>query len=184
MIYWANAAYSIKIFGYEIFHFFPEWFYEKLGIPFRLAEGIQLHFFFMWFFVINGILYVAYTIFSGEWRALIPLPGSFKRALLVTLHDLHLRKEFAAARKIQRRAAHRLHGRDFDGNRFGRHGICDLQTDAIVLADKSARRLRLGALGTFLADDSVCFVFRRSHHSGNSRRLEQFSFDDYGLRSD
>ena len=92
LIYWANAAYGLKIFGYEIFHFFPNWFYEKLAIPFRLAEGIQLHFFFMWFFVINGILYVAYTIFSGEWRALVPLPGSLKRALFVTLHDFHLQK--------------------------------------------------------------------------------------------
>jgi thiosulfate reductase cytochrome b subunit len=51
-----------------------------------------MHFFFMWFFAINGLLYVAYTIFSGEWRALLPVPGSFKRALQVTLHDLHLRK--------------------------------------------------------------------------------------------
>ncbi len=93
LIYWANAAYGIKIFGYEIFHFFPVWFYEKLGIPYRLAEGIALHFFFMWFFTINGILYILYTIISGEWRALIPVPGSFKRAFQVMLRDLRLRKE-------------------------------------------------------------------------------------------
>lgn len=93
LIYWANAIYGFKIFGYELFHFFPAWFYEKLGIPYRLAEGIQMHFFFMWLFGINGLLYVLYTFFSGEWRALIPVPGSFKRALQVTLHDLHLRKE-------------------------------------------------------------------------------------------
>lgn len=90
LIYWANAIYKIEIFGYELFHFFPKGFYEYLGIPFRLAEGIQLHFFFMWFFIVNGVLYVAYTIFSGEWRALLPVPGSFKRALQVTLYDLHL----------------------------------------------------------------------------------------------
>ena len=93
LIYWANAVYSLKIFGYEIFHFFPKWFYDTLGIPFRLAEGISLHFFFMWFFVVNGILYVLYTIISGEWRALLPVPGSFKRAALVTLHDLHIVKK-------------------------------------------------------------------------------------------
>lgn len=93
LIYWANAVYGVKIFGYELFHFFPAGFYETLGIPFRLAEGMSLHFFFMWFFIVNGLLYVFYTIFSGEWRALIPVPGSFKRALQVTLHDLHLRKE-------------------------------------------------------------------------------------------
>jgi len=93
LIYWANSAYGIKIFGYELFHFFPAWFYESLGIPFRLADGLQLHFFFMWFFTVNGIIYVLYTIFSGEWRGIIPVSGSFKRAALVTLHDLHIVKE-------------------------------------------------------------------------------------------
>jgi len=93
LIYWANAVYGIRLFDYEYFHFFPSWFYEELGIPYRLAEGISMHFFFMWFFAINGLLYVAYTIFSGEWRALLPVPGSFKRALQVILHDLHLRKQ-------------------------------------------------------------------------------------------
>lgn len=93
LIYWANAVYGLKIFGYEIFHFFPQKFYEWLNIPFRLAEGISLHFFFMWFFSVNGLLYIVYTIISGEWRALVPVPSSFKRAFQVTLHDVHLRKE-------------------------------------------------------------------------------------------
>ena len=93
LIYWANAVYSIKIFGTEIFHFFPGWFYDAFGIRFRLAEGLQLHFFFMWLFALNGLAYVIYTIISGEWRALIPVPGSFKRAPLVALHDLHIVKK-------------------------------------------------------------------------------------------
>ncbi len=93
LIYWANQAYGITIFGNEIFHFFPQWFYEFLSIPYRLAEGIALHFFFAWFFTINGIIYVLYTIISGEWRALLPIPGSFKRAPLVALHDVHLVKK-------------------------------------------------------------------------------------------
>ena len=93
LIYWANAIYGIKIFGYELFHFFPAWFYETLGLPFRLAEGISLHFFFMWFFLVNGVIYVFYLIFSGEWRGMLPVPGSFKRAMLVTLHDLHIVKK-------------------------------------------------------------------------------------------
>ncbi len=92
LIYWANAVYGIRIFGYELFHFFPAWFNEALGIPFQLANGMALHFFFMWFFIINGIMYVLYTIISGEWRALVPVPGSFKRAMQVTLFDLHLSK--------------------------------------------------------------------------------------------
>ncbi len=93
LIYWANPAYGIRIFGYELFNFFPAWFYETLGIPQRLAEGIQLHFFFMWLFAVNGVIYVIYTILSGEWRAIVPVPGSFKRALFVALHDAHIIKK-------------------------------------------------------------------------------------------
>ena len=99
LIYWANAVYGIKIFGYEIFHFFPAGFYEFLGIPFRLADGLQQHFFFMWLFTVNGIVYVLYTIFSGEWRGIVPVPGSFKRAALVTLYDLHIVKKLPAQGK-------------------------------------------------------------------------------------
>ena len=90
LIYWANAVYGVWIGSYEIFHFFPKWFWDTFGIPFRLAEGMQLHFFFMWLFVANGVIYVLYTIVSGEWRALVPVPGSFKRALQVTFYDLGL----------------------------------------------------------------------------------------------
>jgi thiosulfate reductase cytochrome b subunit len=90
LIYWANAIYSVNIFGYKLFHFFPAWFWDELGIPFRLAEGLEMHFFFMWLFAINGLVYVSYLLLSGEWRALVPVPGSFKRGLLVALHDLYL----------------------------------------------------------------------------------------------
>jgi len=93
LIYWANPVYGIRIFGYELFKFFPVWFNEFLGIPFRLAEGMQLHFFFMWLFAINGVVYVIYTIISGEWRAILPIPGSLKRAPLVALHDAHIVKK-------------------------------------------------------------------------------------------
>ena len=93
LIYWANAVYGVKIFGYELFHFFPPWFYDSLGLPFRLAEGLSLHFFFMWLFAVNGVIYTFYLIFSGEWRTMLPVPGSLKRALLVTLHDLHIVKK-------------------------------------------------------------------------------------------
>ena len=99
LIYWANRIYSIRIAGYELFHFFPDWFFETLGIPFRLAEGLQLHFFFMWLFAANGLIYVIYTIVSGEWRALLPIPASFKRAPLVALYDAHIVKKKPAQGK-------------------------------------------------------------------------------------
>ena len=92
LIYWANDVYGIRIFGYELFKFFPAWFNDTLGIPQRLAEGISLHFFFMWLFAVNGVIYIVYTIVSGEWRAILPVPGSFKRAFFVALHDAHIIK--------------------------------------------------------------------------------------------
>ena len=91
LIYWANDIYEIGLAIGRI-NLFPQWLYEFLGIPFRLAEGMALHFFFMWFFIINGVLYVGYTIFSGEWRYLFPDKNSFKEAFQVVLHDLHLSK--------------------------------------------------------------------------------------------
>jgi thiosulfate reductase cytochrome b subunit len=100
LIYWANSVYGIRLFGYELFHFFPAWFYEALGIPSRLAEGMSLHFFFMWFFTLNGVLYVLYTALSGEWRHLLPNRHSFKEAIQVTLHDLHLSKYHPPRRKF------------------------------------------------------------------------------------
>ncbi len=93
LIYWANAVYSIRILDYEVFHFFPTWFWEFLGIPYRLAEGLQIHFTFMWLFAVNGLVYAVYLVLSGEWRSILPIPGSFKRAPLVALHDLHLVKK-------------------------------------------------------------------------------------------
>src|SRR5437867_12456904 len=58
------------------------------------------HFFFMWFFALNGFVYVFYTILSGEWRYLVPNRHSFREAILVTLHDVHLYKGGLAARKF------------------------------------------------------------------------------------
>ncbi len=92
LIYWASPVYGIWIGSYELFHFFPAWFNEALGLPFRLAEGLQLHFLFMWLFAANGVAYVFYTIFSGEWRSIVPIPSSLKRAVRVALHDAHILK--------------------------------------------------------------------------------------------
>lgn len=92
LIYWANDVYTFTIFGHTFFRFFPEWFNKLFNIPFRLSEGMAFHFLFMWFFAINGFLYVLYTAISGQWRQLLPNRYSFKEAWLVLLHDLHIRK--------------------------------------------------------------------------------------------
>src|SRR5580704_14454216 len=72
LIYWANDVYEIRLGGVTLLKFFPAWFYRVLGIDHRLAEGMAWHFSFMWFFAINGLVYVAYTFLSGEWRYLVP----------------------------------------------------------------------------------------------------------------
>ena len=56
--------------------------------------------------MINGILYIAYTIISGEWRYLVPNKHSFKESLQVILHDLHIRK--TAPPQLKYNAAQRL----------------------------------------------------------------------------
>ena len=83
LIYWAYPRYATL----------PQKTWRALHINNRLAEGMALHFFFMWFFAINGIAYVLYTLISGEWRDLIPNRHSFKEAWNVLLHDLRIRKE-------------------------------------------------------------------------------------------
>ena len=72
LIYWANDVYAIRLGRLTLVKFFPDWFYGGLQLGHRLAEGMAWHFAFMWLFAINGLLYVSYTIFSGEWRFLVP----------------------------------------------------------------------------------------------------------------
>jgi len=93
LIYWANDVYSIRLATVMLFKFFPPGFYKTLNIPYHLAEGMAFHFVFMWAFFLNGLLYLLFTIFSGEWRYLLPKKSSFKEAWQVLLHDLHIRKK-------------------------------------------------------------------------------------------
>lgn len=92
LIYWAFPAYRLGWGNTTVLKFFPKSFFQALNIPFRLAEGMSFHFVFMWLFFGNGLLYYVYTLFSGEWRSLIPLKTSWRRAGQVLLYDLHIRK--------------------------------------------------------------------------------------------
>ncbi len=91
LIYWANDVYDLDL-GFVSFHFFPDGFYRALNLEHRLAEGMAWHFVFMWFFALNGLCYVLYTLFSGEWRHLLPNRHTPREAWNVVLHDLRLRK--------------------------------------------------------------------------------------------
>ena len=99
-IYWANDVYRLGAGSFTLIRFFPEGFYRTFGIGHQLAKGMAWHFFFMWFFVLNGVVYVAYTIFSGEWRYLVPNRQSFREAIIVTLHDLGFWKGNLPERKF------------------------------------------------------------------------------------
>jgi thiosulfate reductase cytochrome b subunit len=100
LIYWANDVYRVGFGGVTLFKFFPKWFYRALNINHRLAVGMAWHFFFMWLFAINGLLYVLYTAFSGEWRYLLPNRHSLREAIQVTLYDLRLTKVHPPPRKF------------------------------------------------------------------------------------
>ncbi len=95
LIYWAFPTYNLGPV-----HFFPNWFYALFHMDHRLADGMAMHFVFMWLSAVNGVLYVGYTIFSGEWRLLVPRRReAFRDAWQVFLHDLHLRKEVPSQEK-------------------------------------------------------------------------------------
>ena len=93
MIYWANGVYRIGFGSFTFFKFFPKSVYDALHLDHKLAEGMAWHFYFMWIFAVNGLIYIIFTLVSGHWREMIPSKRGFIDALLVTLHDLGLRKD-------------------------------------------------------------------------------------------
>ena len=106
LIYWANDIYRIGWGDTTVLKFFPDSFYKAFNIPARLAEGMSLHFVFMWLFALNGFVYVLYLLFSGEWRLIVPNRKSLKESWLVILHDLHIRKSMPPQKKYN--AAQRI----------------------------------------------------------------------------
>lgn len=92
-IYWAEDVYAAGVGSWQWFAFFPDWFYERLDLDRHLARGLAFHFSFGWLFVVNGVVYTAYLVRSGEWRHLVPDRAMWKEAGRVVLHDLHLRRD-------------------------------------------------------------------------------------------
>jgi thiosulfate reductase cytochrome b subunit len=108
LIYWndsdnayqhPHAVYRVGVGSLTLVRLFPPWFWKAINAPYRVTEGLGYHFFFMWLFAINGILYVTYLLISGEWRLLVPERRSIKDAIQVTLVDLHLRKGLPPQKK-------------------------------------------------------------------------------------
>jgi thiosulfate reductase cytochrome b subunit len=108
LIYWndsdnayqhPHAVYRVGVGSLTLVRMFPLSFWKAINAPYRVTEGLGYHFFFMWLFAINGILYVTYLLISGEWRLLVPERRSVRDAIQVTLVDLHLRKGLPPQRK-------------------------------------------------------------------------------------
>ncbi len=106
LIYWANDVYKISWGDKTLLKFFPDSFNTALNIPYRLAEGMNLHFFFMWFFTINGIVYFLYLLFSKEYKLIFPHKKAFKEAWQVLLHTLKIKKGLPPQQKYN--AAQRI----------------------------------------------------------------------------
>ena len=176
-IYWANDIYSIgptfqmgKV--HLPIHLFPDQFYTTLSLDKHLAEGMAWHFFLMWFFGINGLLYVLYTAFSGEWRYLLPNRYSVKEALQVTLHDLHLsryeppRRKFNGAQQIAYTSII-LMGDGIAGDRD-----CHLQACSVRLDHGALRGVFSGTFFPLLADDGLLRLFPGPRRAGGKNRVE------------
>jgi thiosulfate reductase cytochrome b subunit len=108
LIYWADSipymghvgdVYQIGVGKHTLIRLFPEGFWNAIHGSFKLSNGLGYHFFFMWIFAINGLIYVLYMAISGEWRSFVPDRHSFREAWLVTLHDLHIRRGLPPQRK-------------------------------------------------------------------------------------
>ena len=108
LIYWnvsdnayqhPHAIYRVGVGPITLVRFFPEWFWKAVNAPYHVTQGLGYHFFFMWIFTINGFLYVLFTVFSGEWRFVLPDRNSFKEAIQVTLVDLHLSRKLPPQKK-------------------------------------------------------------------------------------
>ncbi len=115
LIYWADsipyvghvgAVYRIGFGKHTLVRLFPDSFWSAIHGQFKLTTGLGYHFFFMWIFAINGLIYVLYMAVSGEWRSFVPDRHSLGEAWRVTLHDLHIhrglppQKKYNGAQKI------------------------------------------------------------------------------------
>jgi len=109
--HWANALLLVGMIasGLQIYTAFPHFgprggpYYPNPwdGKPFPqgirlggwLAGGLNWHFALAWPFVLTGLVYLLYLVFSGEWRSLLFRPGDVPRAVQMQLYYLRLRKE-------------------------------------------------------------------------------------------
>lgn len=88
-IYGASDTHALDIFGIR-FDFFPQPVFDFFEADRRLAKGIGYHLTFGWLFAINGVLYSAYLVLFGGWRAIIPNRRGLRDVPAAIGHDLGL----------------------------------------------------------------------------------------------
>lgn len=101
-----HAIYRIGIGTFTLLRIFPDSVWKALDIPWHVNEGMGDHFFFMWFFALNGIAYILYLAVSGEWRFLVPGRAALRDAVQVLLASMRLRKSAPSGAKYN--AAQRI----------------------------------------------------------------------------
>ena len=177
LIYWANDVYEIRLGGITLVKFFPTWFYRALHVDHRLAEGMAWHFTFMWFFAINGLLYVTYTFWSGEWRELVPNRHTFAEAWQVVLHDLGIRKQPLPERKFN--GAQRLAYTGVVAMGAGSllTGLAIYKPVQLAWLTTLLGRLPAGAARAFRPGCRLRRLLCDPHHPGHPCRVEQFPRD-------
>lgn len=106
LIYWAHDPYDLQIGSFKLLHFFPQQFYDQLGLGRQLAKGMAWHFLAMWLFAVNVLTFLAIWAWRGEWRSTVPTPATLKLLLPTVRDDLLGRpvplqgKRFNAAQRL------------------------------------------------------------------------------------
>ena len=180
LIYWANDVYAIRLGRSHLPQILPGLVLPVLSVDHRLAEGMAWHFTFMWFFAINGVLYVAYTAWSGEWRELVPNRQTFAEAWQVVLHDLGIRKEPLPRRKFN--GAQRLAYTGVVAMGAGSllTGLAIYKPVQVGLARPGCwAATELAGLEHFALACRLRLVLCHPHHPGHPGRLEQFQGDGH-----
>ncbi|HEX4964939.1 MAG TPA: cytochrome b/b6 domain-containing protein [Thermoanaerobaculia bacterium] len=111
LTHWANALALLGLIasGLQIYMGFPHfgdrghryfpnpWDGKPFPLQVRLggwlAGGLNWHFALAWPFVLSGLFYLGYLVFSGEWRSLLFRPRDVPRAWQMQLYYLRLRRE-------------------------------------------------------------------------------------------
>lgn len=112
LTHWVNAVVLVGMMasGLQIYGAFPDFGIRGSPLPVPnplhghalpawmrlggwLAGGLNWHFFLMWPLALNGLLYLGYLVWTGEWRVLLFRPRDIGPALAMQRYYLRLRRD-------------------------------------------------------------------------------------------